>query len=218
VIGCGLLVSRQLRDEIGNCRRQPTAPVFDYGLTIAPFSRIVCKTPSIQVTRSGLRGKIRPRLHRSRLRVAASRVFQQDPEMFRVLVYMPKLKEGDTTSDPRTWCNGFVEDGVQSRKLGADLCDEVFREDRTDPNDFRSGRMGKKGCLNPFTELIPLELCDGLKIAALAIHAFWSSYDPNRGGFRHRWPLTPQSQLFKFAPEPELTENRVRTVILGHAA
>src|SRR6476646_5807811 len=23
-----------------------------------------------------------------------------------------------------------------------------------------------------------------------------------RGGFRHRWPLTPQSQFFKFAPEP----------------
>jgi hypothetical protein len=23
-----------------------------------------------------------------------------------------------------------------------------------------------------------------------------------RGGFRHRWPLTSQSQLFKFAPEP----------------
>jgi hypothetical protein len=23
-----------------------------------------------------------------------------------------------------------------------------------------------------------------------------------RGGFRHRWSLTPQSQLFKFAPEP----------------
>jgi hypothetical protein len=33
------------------------------------------------------------------------RVFQQDPEMFRLLVYMPKLKEGD----PQTWCNGFVE-------------------------------------------------------------------------------------------------------------
>jgi hypothetical protein len=25
-----------------------------------------------------------------------------------------------------------------------------------------------------------------------------------RGGFRHRWPLTPQGQLFKFAPEPEV--------------
>ena len=24
-----------------------------------------------------------------------------------------------------------------------------------------------------------------------------------RSGFRHRWPLTPHSQLFKFAPEPE---------------
>jgi len=36
-------------------------------------------------------------------------VFQQDPEMFRLLVYMPKLKEGDTTPDPQTWCNGFVE-------------------------------------------------------------------------------------------------------------
>jgi hypothetical protein len=23
-----------------------------------------------------------------------------------------------------------------------------------------------------------------------------------RGGFRHRWPLAPQGQLFKFAPEP----------------
>jgi putative transposase len=25
-----------------------------------------------------------------------------------------------------------------------------------------------------------------------------------RGGFRHRWPLAPQGQLFKFAPEPSL--------------
>src|SRR5271165_5814288 len=23
-----------------------------------------------------------------------------------------------------------------------------------------------------------------------------------RGGFRHRWPLAPQGQLFKFAPDP----------------
>ena len=37
------------------------------------------------------------------------RVFQQDPEMFRLLVYMPKLKEGDTTPDPQNCCNGFGE-------------------------------------------------------------------------------------------------------------
>ena len=28
-------------------------------------------------------------------------MFQQDPEKFRLLVYMPKLKEGDTTPDRR---------------------------------------------------------------------------------------------------------------------
>ena len=44
----------------------------------------------------------------------------------------------------------------------------------SDPEEWE-----KKDVLNPFTELTPLELCDGLKIAALAIHAFWSSYDPN---------------------------------------
>jgi yecA family protein len=36
-------------------------------------------------------------------------VFQQDPKMFRPLVYMPNRKEGDTTPDPRSWCFGFVE-------------------------------------------------------------------------------------------------------------
>ena len=33
----------------------------------------------------------------------------------------------------------------------------------------------KKNVLNPLTELTPFELCDGLKVAVLAIHAFWSS-------------------------------------------
>jgi hypothetical protein len=30
------------------------------------------------------------------------RVLQQDPEMFRLLVYMPNLKVGDRTPDPQT--------------------------------------------------------------------------------------------------------------------
>ena len=47
--------------------------------------------------------KIEEWLHR------IGQVFQQDPKLFRLLVYMPKLKEGDTTPDPQTWCNGFVE-------------------------------------------------------------------------------------------------------------
>src|ERR1700731_2645920 len=36
-------------------------------------------------------------------------VFQQDPEMFRPLVYVPNLEKGDTTPDPRSWCFGFAE-------------------------------------------------------------------------------------------------------------
>lgn len=47
------------------------------------------------------------------------RVFQQDPEIFRLLVYMPKLKEGDTTPDPQTWCNGFVEARSTIGKIGS---------------------------------------------------------------------------------------------------
>ena len=47
------------------------------------------------------------------------RVFQQDSEMFRLLVYMPKLKEGDTTPDPQTWCNGFVEGMEYHRENGS---------------------------------------------------------------------------------------------------
>jgi hypothetical protein len=33
-----------------------------------------------------------------------------------------------------------------------------------------------------------------------------------RGGFRHRWPLAPQGQLFKFAPEPHLLPSWLRGV------
>jgi hypothetical protein len=46
---------------------------------------------------------------------------------------------------------------LAQRKLGADPCDEVrFREDRTDPNDFRSGRMGKKGCFESVYGVDPI--------------------------------------------------------------
>jgi yecA family protein len=42
--------------------------------------------------------------------------FEEDPELFKLLVYMPKLKEGDTTPDPQTWCNGFVEGMAYNRE------------------------------------------------------------------------------------------------------
>jgi hypothetical protein len=47
--------------------------------------------------------------------------FQQDPEMFRPLVYMRNLKEGGTTPDPRSWCFGFAEVMMYHRKDYAKL-------------------------------------------------------------------------------------------------
>ena len=114
------------------------------------------------------------------------RCSSKTPELFRLLVYMPKLKEGDTTPDPQTWCNGFVEGMAYNRENWAPIFATKFGLERiapilmtSDPDEWE-----KKDVLNPFTELTPLELCDGLKIAALAIHAFWSSYDPNPSSVR----------------------------------
>jgi uncharacterized protein len=114
------------------------------------------------------------------------RVFQQDPEMFRLLVYMPKLKDGDTTPDPQTWCNGFVEGMAYNREDWAPIFATKSGFERVAPILMTSDpdEWEKKDVLNPFTELTPLELCDGLKIAALAIHAFWSGYDPNPSSVR----------------------------------
>src|SRR5271166_5328906 len=58
---------------------------------------------------------------------------------FRLLVYMPKLKEGDTTPDPQTRCNGFVEGMAYKRKNWAPVRNEVrFREDRSEGGEGKS--------------------------------------------------------------------------------
>ena len=84
-------------------------------------------------------------------------VFQQDPEMFSLLVYMPKLKEGDTTPDPQTWCNGFVEGMAYNRekwvpllstKRGFEMMAPILMT--SDPDEWE-----KKNVLNPFTKLTP---------------------------------------------------------------
>jgi uncharacterized protein len=107
------------------------------------------------------------------------RVFEEDPEVFRLLVYMPRLKEGDTTPDPQTWCNGFLEAMAYHREdweeflateAGSQALAPILMT--SDPDEWEG-----KEVLNPFTELTPLELCEALKIATLAIHAFWSSHE-----------------------------------------
>ena len=93
------------------------------------------------------------------------RVFQQDPEMFRLLIYMPKLNEGDTTPDPQTWCKGFFEAMAYHREAWVPLLSTEAGFLRIAPILMTSDphKWEKKDVLNPFTELTPLELCDGLK-------------------------------------------------------
>jgi yecA family protein len=109
-------------------------------------------------------------------------VFAEDPELFRLLVYMPKLKEGDTTPDPQTWCNGFVEGmayhredwkPMLTREVGFLALAPIMMT--SDPDEWE-----EKGVLNPFTELTPLELGDALKLGTLAVHKFWSDFEEVR--------------------------------------
>jgi uncharacterized protein len=93
-------------------------------------------------------------------------VFEQDPELLNLLVYMPKLREGDTTPDPQTWCNGFVEGMAYHQEKWVPLLSAKGGFERiapilmtSDPDEWKKKPI--------------------LKIAVLAIYAFWSSYDQN---------------------------------------
>src|ERR1700687_4688951 len=62
---------------------------------------------------------------------------------FRLLVYMLKLKEGDTTPDPQPRCNGFVEGMAYKRENWAPVCNEVrFREERSEGGEGKSRCSG----------------------------------------------------------------------------
>src|ERR1700737_1467031 len=38
--------------------------------------------------------------------IRIGRVLREEPRTFTLLVHQPKLKEGETTPDPQTWCRG----------------------------------------------------------------------------------------------------------------
>jgi uncharacterized protein len=113
------------------------------------------------------------------------RVFREQPRAFIMLVYQPKLREGDTTPDPQAWCRGFLE-GMERH------------QDRW--NSFLKSRHGfgilapillsADGGLweiedvpNPFTDLnlTPDQFCEVLQVSILGIESFWRrfSQDPS---------------------------------------
>ena len=118
-----------------------------------------------------------------------NRVFEKDPEMFRLLVDRPRLKEGDDTPNPRSWCLGFVEAMAYYREDWKPLLSTAFPlvapiVMTADPDGW-----GEKKDLNPFRQMLPLEACERVKMATRRIDAFWSSYDEHRVPIRA--PVAP---------------------------
>ncbi len=110
--------------------------------------------------------------------VRISLVLQQDPEMFRPLVYMQNLEDGDTTPNPRSWCFGFAEAMMYHRKAWEPLLsmEEGFLTVApilltADPDGW-----GENDSWNPFKQMAPTKLCERLGTAARAIYAFWLFY------------------------------------------
>jgi yecA family protein len=113
-----------------------------------------------------------------------NKVFQQDSEMFRLLVYQPNLEEGDDTPEPRSWCFGFVEAMMYHREDWEPLFSMDFLSVAPivitgDPNGWV-----EKDDLNPFKQMSSAELCEGIQLATRAIHAFWPVYTEYRAPIR----------------------------------
>jgi uncharacterized protein len=109
-----------------------------------------------------------------------NRVFQQDSEMFCPLVSQPELEEDDDTPNPRIWCLGFVEGMMYQRRAWEPLFSLAFAAVApilitADPDAWVA-----EDDLNPYKRMSPTKLCEGLKISALAIHAFWPVYHESR--------------------------------------
>ena len=108
------------------------------------------------------------------------RVFQEQPRTFTLLVYLPKLNEGDTTPDPRSWCRGFIE----AMEYHQNEWTPFFRSQNSfgmfapillnaDGGDWRAEDIP-----NPFAnlDLSPEQMCEILQVSVVGIEAFWKRY------------------------------------------
>ena len=113
------------------------------------------------------------------LMLRISRVFEQDPMMFRLLVHPPK--EGTTTPNARSWCFGFIEALAYYREDWKPFLSTAFPVVALIVTTAYPDGWEEMEDLNPFKHLDPSQVCGRLKIATRTIHAFWSSYDERRG-------------------------------------
>jgi len=112
------------------------------------------------------------------------RVFREQPRAFTLLVYQPKLKEGDTTPDPQAWCLGFLEAMEYRKKEWT-----PFFESQNGFGIFApilitadGGEWEMEDIPNPFADLhlSPDQMCDVLQVSVLGIDSFWKRYRQDR--------------------------------------
>jgi yecA family protein len=120
------------------------------------------------------------------------RVLQEEREMFALLVYQPKLKEGDTTPDPRTWCRGFLEAMEYHEEKWTPFLKSENGLGIVGPILLTadSGRWEDQDIPNPLTELTPEQVCEVLQVSVLGIYSFWNRY--HQGGSSNRSSSRPQ--------------------------
>ena len=112
------------------------------------------------------------------------RVFREQPRAFTLLVYQPKLKEGDTTPDPQAWCLGFLEAMEYRKKEWT-----PFFESQNGFGIFApilitadGGEWELEDIPNPFADLhlSPDQMCEVLQVSVLGIDSFWKRYRQDR--------------------------------------
>jgi uncharacterized protein len=113
------------------------------------------------------------------------RVFREQPRTFTLLVYQPKLNEGDTTPDPQAWCRGFLEAMEHHEKEWTPFLNSQNAFGIIAPILITAdgGELEREDIPNPFTnlELTPEQMCDVLQVSVLGIESFWKRYhqDPD---------------------------------------
>jgi len=108
------------------------------------------------------------------------RVFREQPRAFTLLVYQPKLNEGDATPDPQSWCRGFIE--------ATEYHEDEWRPFFESKNSFGmfapillkadGGEWRVEDIPNPFMDLnlSPDQMCEILQVSVVGIESFWKRY------------------------------------------
>src|SRR5271167_4558824 len=118
---------------------------------------------------------------------------------FRLLVYMPKLKEGDTTPDPQTRCNGFVEGMAYKRENWAPVCNESS----VSRGSLRGGEGKSRGAATGFSGSLSSRASRTSFTSTTSETSRWTpgkeiAFDLRKG---------PPSGYTPLLPPPEVLEN-----------